>query len=197
MSRQRTYQPEAQFENLFRVLSSPRFLKKEGLGGELPFFIHSFPIQEQCAVEVQVSSLIKRLQTHGVDVLEINLYLLCIDILKQGNLLNQIMDQESKTQKARLLRALSGPLNIDTVLLPEINRILAAAPFKMIFLTGVGAAYPFIRSHTILNNVQTLVGDLPLVLFFPGTYNNQSLTLFDRLKDENYYRAHNLNEYKV
>jgi hypothetical protein len=67
----------------------------------------------------------------------------------------------------------------------------------MIFLTGIGAAFPIIRSHTILNNLQTLVGDLPLVMFFPGTYNNQSLTLFDRLKDDNYYRAHNLNEYKI
>jgi len=197
MSRQRTYQPEAQFENLFRVLSSQRFQNKEGLGGELPFFIHSFPVQEQCAVEVQIQSLKKRLQTHGMDVLEINLYLLCIDILKQSNLLDQILENESKTQKARLLRALGGPLNIDTALLPEINRRLAAGPYKMVFLTGVGAAYPYIRSHIILNNVQTLVGGLPLVLFYPGTYNNQSLRLFDRLDEENYYRAHNLNEYKV
>jgi hypothetical protein len=34
-------------------------------------------------------------------------------------------------------------------------------------------------------------------MFFPGTYNNQSLTLFDRLKHHNYYRAHNLNDYKI
>ncbi len=57
--------------------------------------------------------------------------------------------------------------------------------------------HKFIRSHTILNNLQTLVGNIPLVMLFPGTYNNQSLYLFDRIKDENYYRAHNLNEYKI
>jgi hypothetical protein len=172
-------------------------LNKEGLGGELPFFIHSFPVCHQLIVEKQLQSLIKRLENEGVDVLEIHLYKLSLDILNQENLLGQILNQEAKLPKQRLLRVLSGPLNIDNVVIPEIHKRLAENPAQMIFLTGIGAAFPIIRSHTILNNLQTLVGDLPLVMFFPGTYNNQSLTLFDLLKDDNYYRAHNLNEYKI
>jgi hypothetical protein len=92
---------------------------------------------------------------------------------------------------------INGPLNVDTVILPEIHKRLDASGAKIIFLTGIGAAFPIVRSHTILNNLQTIMGDLPLVMFFPGTYNNLSLTLFDRLKDDNYYRAHNLNDYKI
>ncbi len=52
-------------------------------------------------------------------------------------------------------------------------------------------------SHTILNNLQALVKEIPLVMFFPGNYNNFSLNLFGRLKDDNYYRAFNLNEYTI
>lgn len=137
------------------------------------------------------------MQNEGIDVLEINIYQLCIDILKTENLFDQIVTQEKNLPKQRLLRILSGPLNIDSVVIPEIRKRLADSTAKIIFLTGIGAAFPIIRSHTILNNLQTLVGDLPLVMFFPGTYNNQSLTLFDRLKDDNYYRAHNLNDYKI
>jgi hypothetical protein len=190
------YKANVEFENLFNIISSKRFLNKEGLGGEMPFFIHSFPIAQQPKVDEQINSLIKRLQVAGVDILEVHLYRLCIDILKKTNLFDQIIQVESKTPKQRLGRMINGPLNIDTVVIPEIHKRLADSAAKIIFLTGIGAAFPIIRSHTILNNLQTLVGDLPLVMFFPGTYNNLSLTLFDRLKDDNYYRAHNLNHYK-
>ncbi len=197
MLKSQPYNTPQHFENLFRILSSNRFLNKEGLGGELPFFIHSFPVNKQSLVDTNIQSLIKRLQNAGIDILEIHLYQLCIDILKKENLFEQIVNQEKNLPKQRLMRVLSGPLNIDSVVIPEIHKRLAMISAKIIFLTGIGAAFPIIRSHTILNNLQTLVGDLPLVMFFPGTYNNQSLTLFDRLKDDNYYRAHNLNEFKI
>ena len=197
MLKSQTYNALQHFESLFQILSSKRFLNKEGLGGELPFFIHSFPVSKQALVDANIQSLIKRLQNEGIDILEIHLYQLCIDILKKENLFEQIVNQEKNLPKQRLLRVLSGPLNIDSVVIPEIHNRLADNNARIIFLTGIGAAFPIIRSHTILNNLQTLVGDLPLVMFFPGTYNNQSLTLFDRLKDDNYYRAHNLNDYKI
>lgn len=197
MLKSQTYNAPQHFESLFQILSSTRFLNKEGLGGELPFFIHSFPVSKQALVDTNIQSLIKRLQNENIDILEIHLYQLCIDILKKGNLFEQIVNQEKNLPKQRLLRVLSGPLNIGSVVIPEIHKRLDESSAKIIFLTGIGAAFPIIRSHTILNNLQTLVGDLPLVMFFPGTYNNQSLNLFDRLKDDNYYRAHNLNDYKI
>ena len=192
------YNAPKQFENLYKIISSPRFLKKEGLGGELPFFIHSFPVDKLSEVENNTEYLIKRLQNEGVEILEVNLYFLCIDILKREDIFDKIIVQEqSWSNKQRLLRILSGPLNIDTVVIPEIHKRLADSNSKILLLTGIGAAFPFVRSHTILNNLQTLVGNIPLVMIFPGTYNNQSLNLFDIIKDENYYRAHNLNEYKI
>ena len=197
MSKNKKYNTALHFDSLFKIFSSPRFLNKEGLGGELPFFIHSYPVQHQAEIEIHIQSLVKRLQNVGIAIMEVNLYQLCIDILNDEKLLAQIVSREDKVPKHRFMRMLSGPLNIDTVVIPEIHKRLANASAKIIFLTGIGAAFPIIRSHTILNNLQTVVGDLPLVMFFPGTYNNQSLTLFDRLKDDNYYRAHNLNDYKL
>ena len=197
MLKSKIYNTPEHFQNLFKILSSTRFLNKEGLGGELPFFIHSFPVSQQSLVDSNIQSLIKRLQNENVEILEIHLYQLCIDMLEKEKLFEQIVSKEANWPKQRLLRILSGPLNIDTVVVPEIHNRLANSNAKIIFITGIGAAFPIIRSHTILNNLQTLVGDLPLVMFFPGTFNNQSLILFDRLKDDNYYRAHNLNDYKI
>jgi len=197
MLKSKTYNTPQHFESLFKILSSNRFLNKEGLGGELPFFIHSFPVSKQAIVDTNIQSLIKRLQNERVEVLEINLYKLCIDILKKGNIFNQILDQEVKMPKLRLNRVLVSNLNVETVIIPEIHKRHAESKAKIVFLTGVGEVFPFVRSHSILNNTQTLVGNIPLVMFFPGSYNNKTLTLFELIKDENYYRAHNLNDYKI
>lgn len=197
MLRHKSYNTALHFDSLFKIFSSTRFLNKEGLGGELPFFIHSFPVDKQAEVHTHIPALIKRLQREGIDIQDVNLYHLCVDILKRENQFDTIIAREVSFPKLRLQRVLNSILNIETVVIPEIHNRLAEAPAKIVFLTGVGAAFPIIRSHTILNNLQTLVGDIPLVMFFPGTYNNKSLTLFDCIKDENYYRAHDLNEYKI
>ena len=62
----------------------------------------------------------------------------------------------------------------------------------IVFLTGIGKAWPIIRSHTILNNLHRIVEKQPLVMFFPGNYDGGTLMLFNQLKDDNYYRAFQL-----
>ena len=149
MSINSKYNTAVHFDRLFQILSSPRFLNKEGLGGELPFFIHSYPVQKMTEVELNIESLYKRLCNDGTDVYNINLHSLCIEILKREGLFDKIIMQEKSLPKQRLLRVLSGPLNIDNVILPEIHSRLAKTNAKMVFLTGVGAVFPIIRSLAI------------------------------------------------
>ena len=62
----------------------------------------------------------------------------------------------------------------------------------VLFLTGVGKVYPFMRSHKMLDSMQQAFSDVPIVMFYPGEFNGQSLILFDKFHDGNYYRAFNL-----
>jgi hypothetical protein len=62
----------------------------------------------------------------------------------------------------------------------------------VLFLTGIGKVFPFMRSHIMLNIMQETFADIPIVVFYPGTFNGQELTLFDKFHDGNYYRAFNL-----
>ena len=48
------------------------------------------------------------------------------------------------------------------------------------------------RSHKVLNNLHQAFVRCPVVMFFPGTYNEQELILFNEMKDDNYYRAFRL-----
>ena len=62
----------------------------------------------------------------------------------------------------------------------------------VVFLTGIGKCYPILRSHKVLNNLHQAFVRVPVVMFFPGTYDEQELVLFNEIKDDNYYRAFRL-----
>ena len=62
----------------------------------------------------------------------------------------------------------------------------------MLLITGVGKVYPFMRAHKILDNIQHIFADIPVLMLYPGTFDGQDLVLFGELPDGHYYRAFNL-----
>lgn len=77
------------------------------------------------------------------------------------------------------------------IFLDKINKEIG--DHNVLFITGVGQIYPIVRTHNILNNLQDILEDkTPVILFYPGQYNEQDLQLFNKLKAENYYRAFRL-----
>ena len=193
----KTQHIDKMFEGLFKILSSQRFLLGEGTAGEIQFFVQPHSPKDQVLVNSHIIHLKKRLSSEGIEVLEINLFNVCIDILKEQNILLHTLQIEAEQGKVDFQEALNGPLNVQNEIIPAIKKLMEINNHKIVFLTGIGAVYPIIRSHTILNNLQSLIKKIPLVMFFPGGYDNLSLTLFGSLKDDNYYRAFNLNEYKI
>ena len=55
-----------------------------------------------------------------------------------------------------------------------IDRIASNDNIQLMFLTGVGKVWPLVRSHSILNNLQPVTGNVPLVAFYPGGYDNHA-----------------------
>ena len=105
--------------------------------------------------------------------------------------LEKLLEKETTLSKPQLFKTLQGALDSETRLIPHIEKCVKATPSGMVFLTGIGSVFPFIRSHTVLNNLQNSIKDRPTVMFFPGTYGSD-LSLFGKMKDDNYYRAFNL-----
>ena len=50
---------------------------------------------------------------------------------------------------------------------------LADNDLDVLFLAGVGEVFPYIRSHNVLNNLQSTAKEKRTVLFFPGAYTRQ------------------------
>ena len=188
---------QASFDHLLTVLSGKRFLQKEGLGNEVPFFI--CPFEASISVEVLrlEKQLVNRLAQSGIRVLEINLYDLSIEMLKERGIWEQILEIEPSVSKDELKELLQGVLDPEANLVPAIADLLKNNEFEMLFLTGVGEIFPIIRSHHVLNNLQSTAKEKPTLMFFPGTYSHTlatgaSLDLFERLHDDKYYRAFNI-----
>jgi hypothetical protein len=190
------------FDHLLKVISSKRFLNKQGLGNEVPFFICPFDPSDAFAVAEAVQLLVKKLQNIGLTALQIDLYDLSISILDERGILSDILAIEAENSKSEIKELLQGVLDPASHLIPKIGQLIAATPHDVIFITGVGEVYPFIRSHNVLNNLQSTAKDRPTVMFFPGSYTHAlatgaSLELFGLLHDDKYYRAFNIMDYEV
>lgn len=185
---------ETLFEGVYNKLISPDFGKN--LGGELPLFIQPVPAESQFDVESQIKRLSTRLKKKGIESVSINLYDLCMDILREADVLDAILEGEADIEREDIISTLDSVLDIKTAIIPKIKEVIVETKPQYAFISGVGSVYPFVRSHGILNNIDELTGECNLILFFPGDYNNLQLKLFGIISDENYYRGHNLNDIK-
>lgn len=184
-----------QEEHMFKVLSSERFLKMEGLGNEVAHFVYDYHPTWALDVARAKKRIKTKLDTElGIKVFEINLYDLCVDLLKKRNVWERVLAAEPVMDKPDFLKMLQNMLDPQMHLAPAIKERIADETFHILFLTGIGEVFPFVRSHTVLNNLQTVVSDQPMLMFFPGRYEmsatqGSSLVLFGQLKDDSFYRA--------
>ncbi len=183
---------DALFEGVFKKLISPDFGKN--LGGEFPLYIQPFPAECQGEIDGQVKRLSNRLTKKNFSCATINLYTLCMEILEAEGILETLLEEEKNIEKEDIHSTLDSVLDVKSVIIPRIKRVIESEAPDFLFIDGVGNVFPFIRSHSILNNIDELSQSSNIILFFPGEYDNLQLRLFGKIFDENYYRGHNLND---
>ncbi len=189
-----------QEEHLLAVLSGKRFLQMEGLSNEVPFFIYPYDPEDALAVAQSKKRIKNKLANpYGITVYEINLYDLSVEILKERGVWERVLALEPDQDKDDFRETLQGMLDPQLHIAPAIRSRIEDEEFDIFFLTGIGEVFPYIRSHNVLNNLQSVVTRKPMLMFFPGRYEQSdtlgsSLVLFGRLKDDQYYRAKNILE---
>ena len=139
----------------------------------------------------------KKKNQKGVDGFELvvfDLYDMVMDYLESKNFVNSYMRYEKRRGFNYIVRAVTTSMKVNEDDSIIVQKIVEQTPENaIVFLTGVGKCYPMLRSHKILNTLhQHGLRKTPVVLFFPGTYNEQELILFNEIKDDNYYRAFKL-----
>lgn len=116
-----------------------------------------------------------------------------IDFLEKKNFMEKCYEFEKKRGIERIVKAVNNSMKINDDDSLVVQYIRDHTPENaVVFLTGIGKCYPILRSHKVLNNLHQAFVRVPVVMFFPGTYNEQELILFNEIKDDNYYRAFRL-----
>jgi Domain of unknown function (DUF1788) len=174
-----------------RIISD-EFVSGAGFGNEIAFFIFDYPPEEEPVVRQHVRFLIEHVPKDkpGLRVTHVNLFDLVLDYLRGRNLLDRSLQMQREKGNETLMKALRAALH-ENKLAQVFEQAARPKENDLVLVSGVGSVYPLLRSHTLLSNLHPLMGETPLVMFYPGRYDGQSLRLFGKLKN-NYYRAFKL-----
>lgn len=195
---------EDRFEHAYRVMSSESFLSRKSLANEVPYFILPYRPGDEPRVADLRRKLVTRLRTGGVAVCEVDLWALAGQLWRETGQWDEILAAEPDLDKDVFAEAVGNVVSPSANLAPAIARAVAGSEpaAQVVLLTNVGRLFPLVRAHSILNSLQPLVSDVPVVLTFPGSYEQSptqgsSLVLFDRMTDDDYYRAFDLLDLEV
>ena len=168
------------------------FLRNQGLSNEVGLYIFAYPPEEEMAVRAFVGDVRAECtgETGKIRVIYRDLYEILLDICRERRILDRIGAME-KQRGQEFMRQQIQRIAPPQAYVDKMNY----EPHRfgdVVMIGGVGRVYPYMRSHNVLNNLQHVFDDVPVVLLYPGEYSGQSLTLFGEFEDDNYYRAFNI-----
>ncbi|WP_162921703.1 DUF1788 domain-containing protein [Listeria costaricensis] len=184
-------------DKFFDIITSAEFQDASGLGNELNFHVFDYPAADEPEVADFMFKLPKRVQKKdpSVQIQLFDLYEMMIQFFEQKNYMEKNFELEKKYGSANLYEKIQQVLRIATENDQLVQQIIQTLePNSVIVITGVGKMAPLLRSHTLLSSLQPYLHDEPLVLVYPGLYENNTLKLFDCFEDNHYYRAFQLVE---
>lgn len=170
-------------------ISDANFLANKGLSNEVGIHVFKYAPQHELIVRDYIERLVST-PSDDFRVIERDMYKILLEILDEKRVLGTVPGLEEKKGKDYLLAQLQK--------IATQEAFLAKMKYEphmrgdVLFLTGIGKVHPFMRSHKMLDTMQQAFSDVPIVMFYPGEFNGQSLILFEKFHDGNYYRAFNL-----
>ena len=179
-------------ELFFNKMTSVDRLTKQGTANEIQFYIFDYDPKD----ELRIRKSILKAKENNPMIVEFDLYEMMLEIIHEEGYFDAIKDLEQEHDYDVMLSQVFQPLlaleEDDSPVLRKFKEQVVDDGKHIVLISGVGKSYPIIRSHTILNNLQSIFKQNPVVMMYPGRYEikkKMTLRLFDRLDDDNYYRA--------
>jgi len=185
-------------------ITSDEFLAGSGIGNEIAFHIFDYPPEDELRVRGYIDFLLEHIPKRkpGLRLKHINLFDFLLDVLKEKKIFEKSLEVQRERGDKKLLQALKAVLN-EGKIARRFGEVVDPNQHDLVLISGVGSAYPLLRSHTLLNNLHSIMGQTPLVMFYPGKYDQTSLRLFGKsgttggthhgtARGANYYRAFRL-----
>ena len=175
-------------------ITSRDFLDSKGLGNEIGFWVFDYPPDREMDVRDFVSGTVLPIlgkRAPPIHAATVDLLQLVTELLEERGLLDKAMEMQLSKGDDSTLASLRSVLKEDK-LAQKIAAHFDIPSLDLLILTGVGAVYPMLRTHTLLSALHPIMDKTPLLMFFPGRYDGHSLRLFNTLAEDHYYRAFQL-----
>ena len=183
---------EQRLDQIEIEINKKEFREHKGLGNEIGYYVFDYEPSKELRVREHVKYLKEKNNPNisGFELLVFDLYDLMLDYIEEEGLLGACIDMEEEHGLEYLISSVLELLNMARDKNYFTDCIEENTPKKaVVFITGVGKIFPFVRSHNILNKLHQVFDRVPVVLFYPGKYDGQTLMLFSEFKDDHYYRA--------
>lgn len=181
----------SRLDQIMPKIESPDFLKNQGLGNEIGFYVFDYPAESELEVREHLTFITSKLNKRDRNFTNINLLEAVINLLEEEDILEDAFHLQKTKGDEMLFKALKGPLEQNRVA-EFIARKIDFENTEFILLHGLGSAWPIIRGHGLLNALHAKVDSVPTVLFYPGEYDGLTLKPFGEIDSNNYYRAFKL-----
>ena len=170
-------------------LSEESFLTNRGLSNEVGIHVFCYDPKDELTVRAYFESL-KSKSDVPYRLVERDLYKIFLELCEDKHIMNSISNMEERKGKEHLSEQLQKVATPEAFV--EKMKYEPHEKGDVLLISGVGKVYPFMRSHKILDNIQHIFSDIPVLMLYPGTFNGQDLDLFGKFLDGHYYRAFNL-----
>ena len=159
------------------------------LSNEVNIRIFCYDPQEEMTVRRFVEQ-IKTDQGLLCNIVECDLFRVFLDACDALGITDSIPDMEEEDGREYLLEQLHAAIGEG-----EFIEQIDYQPHRagdVLLITGVGAVFPFMRIHILLEALQPYFSDIPILVMYPGSFDGHAVKLFDRLEQNDYYRAFNV-----
>lgn len=178
-------------------LSDPTLLGRNGLAmRESTYVLPYDPSQRRSACELIAALASDDLPSRGVNATVVNLYDIVLSFLDEQGMWEPLCDAESSVSRNEIIMMLQDTVSVADVIRPAVEEKIEASGCDIAFITGVGETFPYIRTHSLLSDIEVKP---PVVLVFPGQYKQSpdgstSLDVLGIPSSANggYYRATNV-----
>jgi hypothetical protein len=188
-----------------RIVSDD-LLSSSGIGNEIAFYIFDYPPEDELRVREQVAFLLDQIprQKPGIRVRHVNLFDFVLGHLEERGYLEKAVKMQREKGNQVVEKAIAAILTADK-LAAAFVKVAEPESQDLVLISGVGSAYPLVRTNAFLTALHKFMSRTPLVMFYPGRFDQITFRLFGKVrlssvlgavsrsaKEENYYRAFQL-----
>ena len=184
-------------DRLKEKVHDPDFISSKRKANEVNCWVFDYPPEHEMVVRDRLADMVKK-NKKGLDSFQIfnfDLYDIIMDYLEEEGFFDQCDKYEEKYGIQQVSKSVKNVLRLsmEDNLLTDYIKEHTPTDNAVVFLTGVGKCYPLLQATEILNkvlyNMPASYNKVPMIVFYPGTYTEQELILFNKIHEDNYYRA--------